>query len=102
MAPNEQALQRAIADLLSGRFKSQRACAKEHGVSLETLRDRMKGATSSQESHQHQQRLSPLQEGELVQWILEEDARGFPPSHVSCSRNGLSDFTRDRRRYTHW
>jgi hypothetical protein len=42
----------------------------------------LKGCTNARAGHKDQQRLTPLQEEFLADWILEEDARGYPPSHV--------------------
>ena len=82
MDPREHAIQLAISDLGAGIYSSQRAAAKAYGIPRSTLQERLKGRTSSALSHQHQQRLTPLQEDFLVEWILEEDARGYPPPHA--------------------
>lgn len=80
MDVREAAIELAIKDYLAGLYSSQRAAAKAYGIPPSTLRGRINGATNSAISHQHQQRLTPQQEEFLVEWILEEDARGFPPS----------------------
>ncbi|KAK7182772.1 hypothetical protein PSPO01_11111 [Paraphaeosphaeria sporulosa] len=82
MDARELAIQSAINGLNSGLYSSQRAAAKAYGIPLSTLHGRLRGATTSALSHQHQQRLTPLQEDFLVEWILEEDARACPPSHA--------------------
>ena len=82
MDPREHAIQSAIGDLDTGVYSSQRAAAKAYGIPRSTLQERLRGRTSSALSHQHQQRLTPLQEDFLVEWILEEDARGYPPPHA--------------------
>ena len=82
MANREAAFQAAISDLNAGVFPSQRAAAKAYNIPLATLSRRVRGSQNWQNSHIHQQRLTPQQEDFLVQWILEEDARGFPPSHA--------------------
>jgi len=46
-----------------------------------TLQERIKGRKNARESHADQQRLAPKQEEFLVEWIVEEDQRGYPPSH---------------------
>ena len=81
MDAKEAAIRLAIQDYHAGVYKSQRAAAKAYRVPRTTLQDRLKGATNSTTSHQHQQRLSPEQEKFLVEWILEEDGRACPPSH---------------------
>ena len=82
MDPSEHAIQLAIQEFNSGIFKSRRAAAKAYGVSESTLRNRINGASNSQTSHAHQQRLSPDQESFLVEWILEQDMNYYPPSHA--------------------
>jgi hypothetical protein len=82
MDTRELAIQSAIRDYNARIYTSQSAAAKAYGIPRGTLRDRLKGATNSATSHQHQQRLTPLQEDFLVDWILEEDARTCPPSHA--------------------
>ena len=44
--------------------------------------DRRRGLQTRRVSHQPWQRLTPEQEDFLVEWILEEDGRGAPPSHA--------------------
>jgi len=86
MDPREQAISQALSDLSTGIYTSRRAAARAYGVPESTLRNRLGGATSSALSHQHQQRLTPLQEDFLVEWILEEDARGYPPPHARARK----------------
>ena len=82
MDAREHAIQSAISDLTTGLFSSQRAAAKAYSISQSTLSMQLRGVTTSSLSHQHQQRLTPQQEDFLVEWILEEDARAYPPSHA--------------------
>ncbi|KAH8759488.1 hypothetical protein F5883DRAFT_367023, partial [Diaporthe sp. PMI_573] len=49
-----------------------------YGIPRSTLSTRIQGVTNRRVSHQHRQRLTPLQEDFLVDWILEEDACGYP------------------------
>ncbi|KAJ8111260.1 hypothetical protein OPT61_g6103 [Boeremia exigua] len=81
MDPKELAIQSAIADLDSGVFKSVRAAARWWGVPRSTLQGRAAGQLPHAIAHSNQQRLTPGQERFLVEWILEEDTRGAPPSH---------------------
>ncbi|OWY56620.1 CENP-B protein [Alternaria alternata] len=82
MDPREAAIQAAISNVVSGVFTSQRAAAKAYNIPRSTLAARLRGTRTRQFSHEYQQRLTPQQEEFLVQWILEEDARAFPPSHA--------------------
>jgi hypothetical protein len=81
MNPRENAIHQAINDFKSGVLSSQNAAADAYGVARSTLQERLKGRKNARESHAHQQRLTPEQEDFLVEWILEEDQRGYPPSH---------------------
>ena len=82
MEAREVAIQSAIADFNAGLYNSQRAAARAYGIPQATLHGRMKGQVRKALSNQHQQRLSPQQEEFLVEWILEEEALGRPPSHA--------------------
>ena len=74
-------IQMAIADYKSGKYKSQRAAAKQYSIPFSTFRDRLHGVPDRSVRNQHQQRLSPEQERFIGEWIIEEDARACPPSH---------------------
>jgi hypothetical protein len=82
MDAREAAIQLAIRDLNSGVYKSQRAAARAYGIPQSTLSTRIHGRTDHRTSHQNQQRLTPDQESFLVDWILEQDTNGYPPSHA--------------------
>ena len=92
MDSREETFEAAIRDLRSGVFFfSQRAAVKAYGIPQSTLSTRLHGAQSSHLSHKYLQRLTPKQEEFLTQWILEEDAREFPPFACSYPRNGESN-----------
>lgn len=59
---------------------SRRAAAKLYNVPETTLRDRMSGATPIAERPPAVQALTALEEVAVVQYILDLDARGLPPS----------------------
>ena len=82
MDTREESIQAAIRDFNAGVFTSQRSAAKAYNIPQATFSARIRGIQNSQTSHVYQQRLTPEQEDYLVQWILEEDARAFPPSHA--------------------
>ncbi|KAF2785432.1 hypothetical protein K505DRAFT_262208, partial [Melanomma pulvis-pyrius CBS 109.77] len=52
-------IQLAISDFNAGVYRSQRAAAKAYNIPLSTFYGRLHGATTSANSYQHQQRLSP-------------------------------------------
>jgi hypothetical protein len=81
MNTRENTIHQAISDLNSGVLPSQNAAADAYGLPRSTLQERIKGRKNARESHAHQQRLAPEQEEFLVEWILEEEQRGYPPSH---------------------
>jgi hypothetical protein len=82
MDPKESAIQSAIADYNSGVFTSLRKAAEWYGIAESTLRGRRRGQQPHAIAHQQQQRLTPEQEAFLVDWILDEDSRAQPPSHL--------------------
>lgn len=82
MALHEQAMQSAIVDYDSRIFTNLRAAARAYDLPESTLRARRGGATNTNAGHAHQQRLTPDQEEFLVEWIIEQDKNGYPPSHA--------------------
>ncbi|KAG0132722.1 DDE superfamily endonuclease-domain-containing protein [Tuber indicum] len=60
---------------------SERKATKENGISRSTLQSRRACRLSTQAGHHHQQRLSPDQERLLCDWIIEQEERGYAPSH---------------------
>jgi hypothetical protein len=82
MANQEQAIQLAIRDYKNGVYSSQKAAAEAYNVPRSTFRDRLHNRHPPRNAHEVQQRLTSPQEDFLVQWILEEEARGYPPSHA--------------------
>ncbi|KAF2477655.1 uncharacterized protein BDR25DRAFT_205859 [Lindgomyces ingoldianus] len=71
----ELAIEQPITDYSTSIYKSQRAAAKTYSIPWSTLQVRLKDATNSTISHQHQQRLTPDQDGFSVKWILGEATR---------------------------
>ncbi|KAJ7659790.1 hypothetical protein DFH06DRAFT_989328, partial [Mycena polygramma] len=64
-----------------GKAKSIRAIAEAHGVPYGTLHRWLHGVIGIWESNQKKQKLSPVQEWSLVQFLLESAERGFPLKH---------------------
>ena len=73
-------IEAAIMEVYEGR--SVRKAAIAHGIPYTTLSDRLRGAQTRIASHVHQQRLSPIQEKRLVDWILGQEALGFPLTYA--------------------
>jgi hypothetical protein len=82
MAQREQQIQLALEDLRTGGCTSIRAAGTAYGIPESTLRARLNGTPNRRTAHQHRKRLSVLQEKFLVDWILEQESQGFPPSHA--------------------
>jgi hypothetical protein len=82
MNPRENSIRLAIHDFENGVYPYLSTAAVEYSVPRTTLITRMNGATDTHTAHEHQQRLTSLQEESLAEWILEEEARGYPPTHV--------------------
>jgi len=72
----------ALAAIENG--TSERQAAKEYGVPHSTLQheDRRSGGSTAHFGHCHQQRLSPDQESCLCDWIIDQEACGYAPSHT--------------------
>ena len=76
----EEAIQRALNAVANG--MSQKKAGLEFGVPRSTLQNRINGILSRQEAHEHEQRLSPVQEDHLTQWVLTQEALGLAPTHA--------------------
>jgi hypothetical protein len=64
-----------------GELKSIRAITKKHNVAYATLNRRIHGGVGIRESNQKKQKVSPVKEWSLVQFLLESAERGFPLKH---------------------
>jgi len=58
---------------------SFRKLADKYGVSSSTLSDRERGGVTHQQSHAHEQKLTPAMEKALEDWCKKLDDCGFPP-----------------------
>ena len=86
----------AIEAIQTSKNLSRRAAAKLYGVPESTIYDRMNGRPVAQEYQPVAQNLMEIEEEVVVQYILNLDSRGFPPSidsmrvmadHILASRN---------------
>lgn len=81
MASNyEIRLRQAISDYENRRFTSIRSAAAANSVDRKTLTRRLNGGVSRAIAAEPKQLLSNEQEHRLVQWILDLEAQGHPPS----------------------
>ncbi len=76
----EEDVQRALADVAKGR--SVRKAGLDWGVPRGTLQDRIHGRVSRKEASEPSQRLSPVQEQRLTDWVLVQEALGRSPTHA--------------------
>lgn len=76
----ESDLTAALESVRSGR--SVNAASRLWGVPRSTLRHRISGFPSKAKYAASSQRLSPLQEKHLTDWVLAQRALGFPPTHA--------------------
>jgi hypothetical protein len=105
----EENIQSAIIHYKNALQPSMRALAEKFGILYSTLRDRLNGAQSYQESHRHQQQLTEHEEKAIGRWCQKLDDWGFPPrlsavhrmaaslvakhaSHLPLGRNWLTRF----------
>jgi len=73
-------VQYALIDIANG--KSERKASLDWGVPRGTLQDRISGRLSRSEAHEHQQRLAPVQEQRLTDWVLVQESLGQNPTHA--------------------
>ena len=76
----ENDLQQALEAVTNG--QSLRKASLQWGVPKSTLLSRRQGHEPRREAFASQQRLSPVQESHLTQWILTQAALGLPPTHA--------------------
>ena len=77
----ENDLQNALADIRKGMAAAK--AAKLWSVPRSTLRTRMRGAEPIKVAMTPSQRLSPIQEEHLAQWIRIQGTVGYPPTHAT-------------------
>ncbi|KAJ7826695.1 hypothetical protein B0H14DRAFT_3467526 [Mycena olivaceomarginata] len=64
-----------------GKPKSLLAIATSYNIPYATLHRRVQGGQSIRDANQKKQKLTPIQEWSLVQFLLESADRGFPLGH---------------------
>ena len=80
MNTREESIILALAAIENG--TSERKAAKEYGVPHSTLQDGHSGGSTAHSGHHHQQRLFPDQDTCLCDWIIDQEACGYAPSHT--------------------
>ena len=76
----EDDVQYALNDIANG--KSVRKASLEWGPPRSTLMDRINGRLSYSEAKAPFQRLSPVQEQRLTDWVLVQESLGLSPTHA--------------------
>lgn len=76
----EQDIKNALQDIQNG--VSVHQATRRHGVPRGTIRGRINGAQPHQQAHSNQLRLSEIQEEQLKNWILRQEALGYAPTHA--------------------
>jgi hypothetical protein len=76
----EDDVQRALKEVAEG--KSVRKAHLDWGVPRSTLQDRIYGRVPQKEAQEPYQRLSPVQEQRLANWVLIQEALGQGPTHA--------------------
>ena len=69
----------AIEAIRTSKKLSRRSATKIYKVPETTLRHRMTGLTARNETRPNRQKLSELEEGVIIRYILDLDSRGFAP-----------------------
>src|SRR6266699_2669483 len=59
-----------------------RRVARDYGIPRTTLQHRLTGRQPKTTAHTFQQKLSPVQESRLAEWIRVQDALGLGPTHA--------------------
>jgi hypothetical protein len=75
----------AIEAIQSTKKLSRRAAAKMYGAPEATLRHRMKGRATMTDRRPFLQNLTAIEEDVVVQYILDRDSQGFPPTIVDVA-----------------
>jgi 4-hydroxybenzoate polyprenyltransferase len=76
----ENDMQQAMQAVANG--QSIKSAAAQWGIPRTTLLDRLHGAESRKDAFACHQRLSPVQENQLTQWVLTQESLGLPPTHA--------------------
>ena len=89
----ENALTAAINAVNAG--TPVKRAARDYGIPMTTLRHRLAGRQPRTDAHAFEQKLSPIQESRLAEWIRVQDALGLGPTHTQictfASRIFLAD-----------
>jgi len=77
---HEDRLQLAIEALNSGQIPSIRKAAAIFDIPCSTLKDRVRGCVTRQQSQVTSRKLRPTEEAALIQWVESMDDRGMSPT----------------------
>jgi hypothetical protein len=77
---NEDNILLAISALEQGQFRSVRQAAATYNVTKSTLRNQLARIPARRDCQPNLKKVTPLEEEVIFCYILDLDARGFPPS----------------------
>ncbi len=86
----------AIEAIRTSKKLSRRKAAKIYEVPESTLRDRINGRTTVPKRRPAAQNLTELEEGVIVNYILDRDSRGFSPRQANVE--DIANYLRKCRR----
>jgi hypothetical protein len=94
MAPLQQALPRSleadiqltISSLNKNQIKTTRAAAQIFNVPRTTLRERRAGKPARRDCQPNSKKLTLIEEEVIVNYILDLDSRGFPPTYAAVRK----------------
>lgn len=85
----------ALHALRTGQISSGRAAARVYKTPKSTLSDRTHGRVARVDSRANNRKLTETEELVLIQWILDMDARGYPP-RICAVREAAQLLLRER------
>src|SRR5450432_95818 len=96
---NEARIILAIEAIRTSKKLSRRKAAKIYNIPETTLRDRMNGRTTLSERRPAVQKLTEMEEETIVQYIFDQDSRGFSPWLTDVE--DMANYLLDARRAKH-
>jgi helix-turn-helix, Psq domain len=96
---NEARIILAIEAIQTSKKLSCRKAAKIYNIPETTLRDRMNGRTTLSERRPAVQKLTEMEEEIIVQYIFDQDSRGFSPRLTDVE--DMANYLLDARRAKH-
>lgn len=80
--PDDRIINLALQAYRLGQFPSLNSAAKAYNLPPSTLKARNKRNINRRDAHAERQLLTPTQEQDLAEWILDQEAVGLAPNHA--------------------